>query len=166
MDGCLLRAHVAGTNHLGKIFLEAGRGCSCKERHVQPAQPEGERSQEANRSCPHHRSPPRPPKAQATLDFEGLDNAFLDDAQGLHEHSNAGETRRNPHEVLRLIDIVFSEEAMQQVDAPLVVSVVGGHVVMANLVIEARSGPSDRRRIKVTRLDFGDLWAYLDNSAT
>jgi hypothetical protein len=76
------------------------------------------------------------PDAQATLDFIRLCYSLFNDAGRLEEDAHLFQAGGNTHNILRLIDIVFREIAVQKIDASLVVLLVRRHIVHPDPVID------------------------------
>ena len=105
------------------------------------------------------------PDAQATLDFIGLCYSFFDDAGRLQENAHLFQAGGNTHHILRLIDIVFGEIAVQKIDASLAVFVIRAHIVHPDPVIDGLTRATDGGDDIISRPQFMDLATDLfDNS--
>ena len=58
-----------------------------------------------------------------------------------------------------IVDVILGQEAVQTADAALEVFVVGGHVVGADLVVDAAAGPPHRGDHVIAGLELGDVGA-------
>ncbi len=78
---------------------------------------------------------------------------LLRDGHRLQQHAHLAQRIRQGYDVLRILDVILREIAVPQVDAPLEIHVVGGHVLQADQVIEAVAGSAHRRDDVVPGLD-------------
>jgi hypothetical protein len=78
--------------------------------------------------------------------------ALLHDADRFHQHPDFLQGGGNLDYVLRIFHVALGQKAVQQVDAALVVSVVGGHVVGADQVVDAVAWSAHGRRHVVARV--------------
>src|SRR6185437_15900983 len=67
-------------------------------------------------------------------------DALFADGHRLQQHAHFAQRFGQGHDILRVFDILFGEVAVQQVDAALVIDLVGGHVLQTNLVVDALAG--------------------------
>ena len=84
-------------------------------------------------------------------------DSFFYDGSWLQQHTNMLKTFRYFDDDLDIVDVVFSQIAVAQVDAPLVIGVVGRHIVRADQVIDARTRTAHRGHDIVARLQFCDI---------
>ena len=151
------RRLVARADGLDQVRVEVGLAGEAEGRHVEPAQPQHERRQDADRPRPHDRGPPRAPHAQPPLDLVRLGDALLDHGERLEEHADLAQPPRDLHDELGVVDVVLGEVPVAQVDPALEVDVVGGHVVGADQVVEARARPADGGHDVVAGLHLGHV---------
>jgi hypothetical protein len=86
-----------------------------------------------------HRGALRPPDAQPALNLIGLGDALLDHRHRLQQHAHLSQALGHFDDVLGGVDVILRQIAVPQVDAALVLGVVGGHTVRADPVVEARA---------------------------
>lgn len=72
---------------------------------------------------------------------------------------------RSGTDVLRVIDVVFGQKPVAQVDTALEVGIVGGHVISADLVVDAGPRPAHSGHHVVARLEFRDFRTYCFHSS-
>ena len=73
------------------------------------------------------------------------------------------EVLRHLHHVLGVVDERLGQVAVAEVDPPLVIDLLAGDVVAADLVEERLAGPADGAGDVVAGLDLGHLVAHLDD---
>src|SRR5271167_3438542 len=157
----LLGGVIVRAQGLDQVGIATGLGAAGKGVYLQSTQAEYQRRKKADCAGTHDRGGARSPHLQATLDLVGLYDAFLYDRHRLKQHRDILQSLRNLDDVLRIVHIVFSEEAVQTADATLEVLIVGGHVVGADLVVEAISRAAHRSHYVIAGFELGDIGANL-----
>ena len=82
-------------------------------------------------------------------------------ARRFGQDAEVRQPRGNPDDVLGVIDEVFGQEAVAEVDAALVVDLLPGEIVAPDLVVNGSTRPPDRARDKVAGLHLGHPVAHL-----
>src|SRR6266851_5000211 len=158
-DRYVFRRHISRSKFLDQIGVQV-RLCGASNRgHVQTLQTQNERGEQADGSGSHDRGFARTPHLQPALNLIGLVNSFLHNGGGLQQHSDVFEALRYLDDEFDVIDVVFRQITVAQIDAALVVRVVRGHVVGADQVINALAWPANSRHDVVAGPHFGDIWA-------
>jgi hypothetical protein len=121
---------------------------------------EHERGQQPDDAGAHDRSLARLPHLQPPLDLIRLVNSFLDYRRGLEQHANVLQSLWHLHDEFDVVHVVLGQISMAQVDAALVVDVVGGHVIGADQVIDTLAGPAHGGDDIVVGSQFGHVRAY------
>src|SRR5262249_40960529 len=132
---------------------------------VDPAQPQQQRGQQADRAGAQHGGPPRSPDPQPALDLVRLGDALLADGDRLQPHADVFQASGYRDDELGIVDEVLRQIAVAQVDTSFVLGVVGRHVVGADQVVDAHTRSADRRYDIVTGCHLGDVRADLDDLA-
>src|SRR5208283_3260622 len=120
--------------------------------HVQAFQTQNQRGQQADSTGAHDRRFPWTPNFEPALDLVSLVDSFLYDGRRFQEHANMFEALRHLDDEFDIVHVIFRQIAVPQVDAPLVIGVVGGHIVRADQVIDARTRAAYRGHDVVARL--------------
>jgi hypothetical protein len=131
-----------------------GRSRVC---HVHAPDPECHRGQEPDGARAHDRGLARPPHPKPALDLEGLGDALLHHRGRLEQDADLPEAPGDLHQELGVIHVVLGQVAVAEVDAALVVDVVGGHVIGADDVVDAVAGPAYRGDDVVPHRQLGDV---------
>ncbi len=90
----------------------------------------------------------------------GLLNRFLRHAHRLHENADFFQVLRHADDVFRFVHNVPGQETMPEINPPLEVSVVGRHVIRANLVVEAPTGAAHGQGYIISRFELSDIRPY------
>src|SRR5690242_8576729 len=97
------------------------------------------------------------PYFEPALDLVCLVNSFFHHRGGLQQYSNTLQTLRDLDDELDIIDVMLRQVAVAQVDAALVVDVIGGHVIGSDKVVDALTGATYGGDDVVAGLHFGDI---------
>ena len=100
------------------------------------------------------------PNLQPALNFVSLVNTFFNYREWFEQHSNVFQSLRYLHDELDIIDVVFRQIAVAQVNAALEIRVICGHVVRADQVVDTVAGPADSSYDVVPGLNLGDIRAH------
>src|SRR6266852_6333115 len=158
-DRYVFRRNISRSKFLDQIGVQVRLCGASKRSHVQTLQTQNERGQQTDGSGSHDRGFARTPHLQPALNLIGLVNAFLHNGGGLQQHSDVFEALRYLDDEFDVIDVVFRQITVAQIDAALVVRVVRGHVVGADQVINAFARPAHRGHNVVAGFHFGDTGA-------
>ena len=153
--------NVARANCLDQVGVQAGPRIAAKRRDIQPSQTKGQGREQPDGSGAHHCRASRAPDAQTPLDFVGLSDPLLDHRSRFQKNAYLFEPLRNFDEVLRVLDIVFRQESMAQVDPSFVIRAVGRHVVGSDPVVDAGSWPPHGRDDVVAGTQLRHVGAHL-----
>src|SRR5271165_2670783 len=157
----LLGGVIVRVQRLDQVGIAARLGASGKGVHLQSTQSKDERGQKSDGAGAHDRGGARPPHLQATLDLVSLYDAFLYDRHRLKQNGDILQSLRNLDDVLGIVDVILGQEAVQPADATLKVLIVGGHVVGADLVVEAIARAAHGSHYVLAGLELGDIRANL-----
>ena len=155
--GCLCRRYISRAKFFDEVCVQIRLGSARERGHVQTPQAQNQRGQQTDGAGAHDRSLARPPHFQPALNLVSLVDSFLHHGGRLEQHADVLESLRHLHDELDIIDVVFRQIPVAQVDAALVVRVVGGHVVGADQVIDALAGAAHGGDDVVAGLHFGDI---------
>src|SRR4051812_34588570 len=97
------------------------------------------------------------PNSQTTLSFEGLGDSLLHDSEWLQQNSDLLQSTGDPDDVLGVIDVIFRQIPVQQVDAALIVDIVRRHIIRADQVVDAMPRTPHSCDHVVTRLQLCDM---------
>src|SRR5206468_10110708 len=140
------------------------RKISAKAHDLEAPHSERQCGEKADGPGAENRRALRPPDLQPTLGFVRLDDAFLDDRSRFEQHFHMPQSLRDLHHVLRIFHKVLSKISVAEIDPALEVHLVGGHVVLADLVVKAAPRASHGRHDVIARLEFRDVLANLDDA--
>src|SRR2546426_673330 len=87
----------------------------------------------------------RLPDSQPPLDLVRLVDPLLGHRRRLEQDADLAQRLGQRDHVLRILDVALGEVPVQQVDPALVVRVVGGHVLEADLVVDRVARAADGR---------------------
>src|SRR5215510_11125015 len=134
--GCRL---VAGADRLDQVRVEVGLSAQAERGHLQTSKPQDERRQQADRPGTHDGGALGSPDPESSLDLVGLRDSLLHDGHGLEQDADVSESWRHLHDEFGIVDVVYGEKPVAQVDPTLEVGVVRGHVVRPDQVVDARA---------------------------
>src|SRR6266571_2366690 len=158
-DRQVCRRFVASAQSLDQVGVAVGFASEAKGCHLQTAQPQDKGSEQADSAGSHHCRSPWTPHPQAALNFIGLSDAFFHDGSRFEQYAHLFEPRGNLDDVLGVINIVFGQKPVAQVNATFKVSVIGSHVIGANLVINTGTGPAHGGYHVIVGVELGDVGA-------
>src|SRR4051812_6508928 len=94
------------------------------------------------------------PNLQPALRLVGLRNSLLDDRERFQQYTDLLEHGGDVDDELGVVYVVFSEISMKQIDAALIVDVVGCHVIRTDEIVNTVSGAANGGHDVVSGLEF------------
>src|SRR6185369_9321978 len=121
------------------------------------AQSQNQSCEQPDRARSHHRRSSRAPNAQSPLNLICLGDPLFDNGRRFQQHSDFLQALSDFDDELGVINVIFSQIAMAQINSAFEVSVIRGHIVCADQIVNTRAGPADGGNYIVAGFDFGDV---------
>ena len=111
-DRHLLCNQISRTNGFDKVGIQIRFGIAGKGGHLNTAQPESQRCQQADGACAHYGGAAGTPNFQPALDFIRLVNTFFDDRHWLEQHAYLLQPLRHLHDKFDIIHVMLRQKAV------------------------------------------------------
>ena len=136
---------------------------TCQSEYLQTLQTQDERREQPDLPCTHHEGTLRTPHLHAALCLVGLLDRLGCTTHRLHEHVQILKPLRDSNYVVLVVDKVLRQITMQQIDTAFIISLLAGHVVSPDLVVDRSARTTYGGRDIVPNPNVANIGANLDD---
>ena len=136
---------------------------ACQSEYLQTLESQHERREQADLPCTHHEGSLRTPYLHAALCLVGLLDRLGCTTHRLHEHVQILKPLRDSNNVVLVVDKVLGQITMQQIDTAFIVSLLAGHVVSPDLIVDRSARTTNGGRDIVPNPNVANIGADLED---